>query len=531
MRKNLLEILAASVAMLGVIGAGLYMLLPVVCAWWAAHWILLTIIGSVLTVGGTCQKWIPLCWKVYTTITDYADVQRIREHHYLMLGAVTDKMVEGYDATYDNESHGFKISVHNPYVKGMTKIQEVVNPQLEAPIFPQPRDFAEILGSFAPNQNSIFLLDTLQGPITVPMNDVCHVALGGPTGGGKTNTTRLLAAQILSCDGLMYMANPNFAPVKLNGQRLEDWRPIAARLQEPPAREIDEIKALLSRFMKLFEERRRQEQTSPRRGKDVFLILGEWPAIVARWKEAPQILGMLLRESRQYGIHVISEFQDALISTIGGNSGVRENYRTAYYFGGDLNTAKVLLDLPKGEKIDDAGLGSMGAVYLRSKANRAAPGRVPMFSNRSLYALLGTPADPVGDNLVLSMDDLPDEFLPFVDSNLVTPSTRSIWQGESNFSKQFDARDDEPKDEPLSSIDPDCLYAQENAMNGLADEAQETQEGELKYVLDTVKIELFTVAYRITGNIDESLKYASAHTGYRAHARQIIVERGLKRGN
>lgn len=513
-------------ASFGVIGVTAWIYMSAIQLWWAHNW--WWVVGIVALV--TSKWWATPLWRAYQAISSEIDTYKIRKQHYLMLAGVNAKMEQGFDTEYHNQPLGFQIKVHNPYMKGVTKIQEVPSQQqIEAPRFPQPRDFAEILSSFMPNENSIFLLDTLQGPITVPMHDVCHVALGGPTGGGKTNTTRLLAAQILASGGLMYMANPNFAPVKLNQNRLEDWRPIAARLQEPPAREIDEIQALLERFMKLFEERRRQEQISPRRGKDVYLILGEWPAIVARWKEAPQILGMLLRESRQYGIHVISEFQDALVSTIGGNSGVRENYRTAYYFGGDLNTAKVLLDLPKGEKIDDTGLGSMGAVYLRSKANKAAPGRVPMFSNRSLYALLGMPPDPVGDDFITSMDQVPDEFMPFVESNLVTSGDQDLRQDESNFQKYFHARNDEPHDDPLSSMNTQSLSAQENAVDEPVDGAQGTQNE--RYVLDSVKTELFIVAYKITGNIDESLKYAGAHTGYRAHARQILVERGLKRSN
>jgi len=261
MKKYWLETLIGIAASFGVIGIVFYLNMTAIHLWWVANW--WWVVGIIALV--TSKWWatpiatlISQMWHGYVAITDHADMQRIREQHSLMLASVTTKLEQGFDTNYQNAVYGFELSVHNPYMKGMTKIQEVPHQQeLEAPRFPQPRDFAEILHSFLPNENSIFLLDTLQGPITVPMHDVCHVALGGPTGGGKTNTTRLLAAQILSCGGLMYMANPNFAPVKLNGQRLEDWRPIAARLQEPPAREIAEIQALLTRFLKLFEERRR----------------------------------------------------------------------------------------------------------------------------------------------------------------------------------------------------------------------------------------------------------------------------------
>jgi hypothetical protein len=521
-----LETLVGIAASFGVIGTVFYLNMTAIHLWWSANWWwVVGIIGL-----ATSKFWAAPLWRGYQALSDHVDVRKIRNQHYLMLAGVTAKMEQGFDTSYKNAPLGFDISVHNPYVKATTKIQEVPAGQIAAPIFPQPRDFAEILSSFMPNENSIFLLDTIQGPITVPMNDVCHVALGGPTGGGKTNTTRLLAAQILACEGLMYMANPNFAPVKLNGQRLEDWRPIAARLQEPPAREIGEIKELLERFMKMFEQRRAQEQISPRRGKDVYLILGEWPAIVARWKEAPQILGMLLRESRQYGIHVISEFQDALISTIGGNSGVRENYRTAYYFGGDLNTAKVLLDLPKGSKIDDTGLGSMGAVYLRSKANAAAPGRVPMFSNRSLYSLLGTPADPVGDDLVLSMDDLPDKFHPHVDGRVVDSKGRD---GIEPLYGDFGTRPGEDDEDFFSAHEQHFEKLTtgdlESDENEPAEPAGDSPTNRPYAMMNEVQVAQFCALYPFLG-IEKALDaIEGCNHRHRDHARELIERYELRR--
>lgn len=529
LKKYWFEAMLAVAASFGVIGVVFWINLTAITFWWHMNW--WWIVGIIALATG--RWWATPLWRAYLAISDHVDMRKIRAQHYMMLAGVNAKMKDGFDTEYHNQPLGLQLKVHNPYTKAsQVKIQEVPTQQqqIEGPRFPHPRDFAEILGAFAPNENSIYLLDTVKGPITVPMNGLCHVALGGVTGGGKTNTTRLLTAQILACEGQVYMANPNFAPVKLNGKRLEDWRPIANRLKEPPAREIDEIKDLFGRFMQLFEQRRADEQKSPRRGKDVYLVVGELPAIVARWKEATQILGMLLRESRQYGIHVISEFQDALLSTIGGNSGVRKQYRTAFHFGGDPNTAKILLDLPNGVKIDETGLGEKGAAYLRSHSNAYCPGRVPFFSNRALYMLLGTPEDPVGDDLVMSMEELPDEFMPFVDSNPVTLSTQPLRQDESNFQRHFYTRDDNPYDELLSSIDDEEKsedYAQENAINELVDGAQGTQE--LRYVLDSVKVELFTIAYKITGNIDESLKQIGVHTGYRAHARKIIAERGLRK--
>lgn len=280
------------------------------------------------------------------------------------------------------------------------------------PDFPERRaTFAEIFQTFTPTKERIFLLDTVNGPITGPINGVTHVALVGPTGGGKTITTRMLTAQFQYVGAKMYLASPNFAQLKLNGNYLEDWRPIVQHLAEPPAQTADEIDSLLKRFKTLFERRKANEQSTPRRGADIFLVLGEWPGIVARCPDAAEIIMLLLREARQYGIHLIFEFQDALVATLGVNSGARENIRHAYYYGGDIRTAKFALSLATGQKLDETGLGKNGAVYMRSLiSDQIVSGRVPLFNNRSLYMLLGTPPDPVPDYEITDESQIPETY-------------------------------------------------------------------------------------------------------------------------
>jgi hypothetical protein len=47
--------------------------------------------------------------------------------------------------------------------------------------------------------------------------------------------------------------------------------------------------------------------------------------------------------------------------------------------------------------------------------------------------------------------------------------------------------------------------------------------------MSPLQVELFVTAYRLTGNIDESLKQAGVNTRYRDHARLIIQQRHLKK--
>lgn len=224
----------------------------------------------------------------------------------------------------------------------------------------------------------------------------------------NTNCFRLILAQFLACGADLYLANPNFAPIKLNGRAIEDWRPIVQAMRHAVAWQIEDIQRLITNANRRLDQRREQQQVSPLRGRDIYLALGEWPAIQSRWKDAAKPVAQLLREARQYGIHVVSEFQDALVSTLGMSSGVRESFRNAYYFGGDANTARVLLDLQGKGPLDETGLGRLGASLFRANSQPAVRGRVPFLSNQALYMLLGTPNNPLPDRLPEGAD--PREF-------------------------------------------------------------------------------------------------------------------------
>lgn len=370
-------------------------------------------------------------------------------------------------------------AIHNHNdVRELVKLMEMArvsiteeNPlELEGPRFPEPCDFTRVLEEgFRPSRNSIYLLDTVNGSIAKDVYGLTHIGLGGPTGGGKTTTNRMITSQLLSPEvgAYVYLASPNFAPVKLNGNRIEDWRPIMRLLTEPPAQEADEIRSLLRRFIKLFEQRKRDEWKSLHRGQDVFLVLGEWPGIVARVPEASDIFKLLLRESRQYGIHLITEMQDALVKTIGIDSGCRDNLRTGYYYGGDDTTAKVLLNLAKGETINETGLGQNGAAYLRTLTDKALPGRVPFFSNRALYMLLGSPPDPMPDGPVSSRD-IPSSYYQVVDGNYVESSARVITEDTPAAPElPCDVGDDEPETElPMDENLREALDAYNNGAIG-----------------------------------------------------------------
>lgn len=409
-----------------------------------------------------------------------------------------------------------------------TSVQELAaaQQQIASPdtAFPAPHDFTSVLQSFRPTAQSIYMLSTVDAPVTVPMSKVCHVGIGGNTGAGKTNITRMLTAQILYCRGQVYMANPNYNPVKLNGEHVEDWRPIVRLLQKPVARDINDINKLLITFLKVFEERKKQADQSLRRGADMFLVLCELPAMIAQDTKEMDIttkITRLLREARQYGIHVISEFQDALVSTIGGSSGSRENYNTGYYGGGDAKTATILLNLPKGEKVSEEGIGYKGSVYLRCESTKARAGRVPFFSNQALYELLGPPPDPMTDEVIYDESETPETFFTLSpDGRYVPPASHAYSSVVDSTIETRSGERETPRSFPIATgyqsrfTDP---------LDELVDATDATTEDSFPRFSEIQEAQ-FKVAYKLRPNIDACLSSIHVGTQYRQHAREIVAE-------
>lgn len=265
---------------------------------------------------------------------------------------------------------------------------------------PMPFDLASALHSFRPSPNGIYLgrSATPDGytDVIVPLNKLWHVALTGPTGGGKTNILLLIVSQLLSdtIGAEVYLADPHYAPMRWtdNGEMI-DWRPVEARLTHSPLYDTGTIAEMLQE-MAYGELARRMERNRNGEpiGKSVYIGMDEFPVIAAEQPDATIAVGKLLRQGRQFRMYVISSTQDMLLKTIGGNSGIRECYRTGFYTGGDATTARAILDLPQGQKADVEGLGDRGLVYLKTAISSAQVVRVPFASNEATYRLLGGPA-------------------------------------------------------------------------------------------------------------------------------------------
>jgi predicted ABC-type transport system involved in lysophospholipase L1 biosynthesis ATPase subunit len=102
---------------------------------------------------------------------------------------------------------------------------------VSAPALPGALDLSAL--ECNPTLDHILLGVDELGQITVSVPDLCHVALLGSTGGGKSNLLRLILPQLQKIGASVILADPHFAP--LDPENGDDWRPIADRLIHAPA--------------------------------------------------------------------------------------------------------------------------------------------------------------------------------------------------------------------------------------------------------------------------------------------------------
>lgn len=266
-----------------------------------------------------------------------------------------------------------------------------VPPDLDQTL-PGPIDLAAL--GFLPSPQAILLGLGLGGErITVTAPQLCHVALVGATGGGKSNLLRLLLPQLQAIGAKVCLADPHYAP--FDPETGEDWRLITQRLHLAPAVSPNEIGGLFSYLEDELGRRLGQRRNGQRIGPPIFLAMDELPVIADTVPGAPVVLGRLLREGRKVGLYTVGAAQTMLVKVVGGDSAARECYRTAFYTGGDLRSAAALLDLPQ-RAIPEGELGQ-GLVFLRSVATAPAKMvRVPYASNAGIAGLLEGPRPTSG---------------------------------------------------------------------------------------------------------------------------------------
>lgn len=280
------------------------------------------------------------------------------------------------------------ITYHAPHYRGDGRGDAAAPAALAAPAAPALPGLTDLAAlAFRPSREAI-LLGLAEGgqQITVPAKALCHVALVGATGGGKSNLLRLILPQLQAIGARVVLADPHFAP--LDPESGDDWRPIAARLHLAPAVTAPQIADLLGYLLDELDQRLARRRRGEPVGAPLFFAFDELPVIADTVPGSIDMLGKIVREGRKVHLLAVGASQTMLVKAIGGDSSIRDSYRTAFYVGGDLKSASALLDMRQAD-IAESELHT-GVAYLRSSATSSAQiVRVPLASNRAIVDLLG----------------------------------------------------------------------------------------------------------------------------------------------
>lgn len=287
-------------------------------------------------------------------------------------------------------------------------------------IVPSAYDLMDVVRRPALSNGKVFLGVDCDGQhITCDAsNELVHGAFNASTGRGKTITVRGLETQLLKLGHEVLHADIKFSLVDERGN---DSRPIAKALLGQG--EVNMAGKMLPHLMMredhicyMLEWLSGPELTRRlamyNRGDHsygtFFLFLEELAYLVGKYKEMGKLIAQLLVVGRSVGIKVFCVAQNFQVQNLKLNSGMRENFDSAWFLGGDTNSGAALLD------ISEHALKSMlfqnqiqlgkGVTIFRNNFVAYEPRvmRTGMASNDFVYHLLGR-----ADGFLL-----PEEILP-----------------------------------------------------------------------------------------------------------------------
>jgi hypothetical protein len=279
-------------------------------------------------------------------------------------------------------------------------------PQLRTGTF----TFSHLLATgWRPSYNEIFLARLPDGTnVFVTVEQLVHIALSGATRNGKTSIIRMLLSQLIyvGCDCILL--DPHFTPFDVKTR--EDWTPFVSKLKLDPMeyKEYSRIEQILRHADDVILAKRRvlRSQSKPV-GRPIFILIDEYPAIMAQRPKIEGHIGNLLREGAKYDIYLCIASHDFLVQTAfpSMGSGLRDCLKTVFHAGGNIRTAKELLGMEQIDRDEEATLGK-GRVYLRAETHKQAGlANTPWMDDEAIHLLVG-PSTYVEDNdIEIELDD------------------------------------------------------------------------------------------------------------------------------
>lgn len=274
------------------------------------------------------------------------------------------------------------------------------------------RVFSDLLKTgWRPSMEQVYVGTDLNGNhLFVPVRSLWHIALAGATGFGKSSLMRLVMAQLCYLKLPIVLLNPHYMIYDRDHQ--EDWTPYTPYLKRDPmeCKDMTYIETVLKWMVgDLLEKRKARAARGESPGRPFFFVLDEFPDIKAEIKDAPTLVGKLLRQGRKYGIYLIVASQDYSVKTLGveGEGGIRKCFRTIFYVGGDPVSVKELLN-KKVSEIPENDLGQ-GTIMLKCATIKdPIVIHIPYLDNESLYLLLG-PTTYAASHKDVQADELEQE--------------------------------------------------------------------------------------------------------------------------
>lgn len=441
---------------------------------------------------------------------------------------------ERWQGTHIIEDGRYLVNAHIESVRELPQLR-TVSPGKAEPVanneatalVPARYDLREVWQAFTPSSKQIFLGRSAQGDIIVPGNKLLHCVATGPTGGGKTNTVRMVLMQLVYIGCQVTLCDIHYAPIKEDedGNPI-DWRPIVNNLARPPIYDLSQIIKWMNwlAFTEL-QNRIDRQRDNLSIGAPIFFTIAELPAVLDEaGKEIAQPLAKILRQGRQYQIFFVGDSQDLLTNTLHMTTGPRECFRTGYYTGGDPTTAKALLDLPKGVTVDETGIGQGGLMYLKTAIHPYQLARVGWASNAALYDLFETPAN---ERIGYGSGRYESRAQTFARR----PETPAVEPVEPAFLERPDAEiiDSDPLEMGKRDVQPANVRTfPQSRVTGLVEPTEPTSDERLKATLTDTEIDQFKAAYKASGNIDKALAAIGKGSRYRECARRIIEVYALR---